>query len=496
MSHILNRRSIRVKILRAVFASLFFITAVLGCLTFHFSKNRLVFMLGESSKGIASTVANFINPQDLMLILNNKEGMIKRRQAVMGPVFAPVYENAQTPGADNNESLRAAVEKYSYYTKLLLDIQKVNNISSPISLYIKRNNRLVQILKGEMTVQIGSLYAITPVIEKTFLTGLPQTTGIYTDKDGSWISAYAPIPEADIRAIVEINNNINLYIRKLRSELNAILLVCAVGFLAAVALSYNLVKNMVSNIKKLNAIAGDLEMERYDLRVDIRSNDEIGHLAKTFEKMRLSIKKKIDELRVSLVKEKKAHLESIIALSNAIGLRDPYTREHLKRVDKYALLIAKALKLPRDETKRLTYGCYLHDIGKIYIEDKIFRKVLLSQVELENVRSHAAKGAEIIEGIPFFENVKDIILCHQERYDGTGYPKRLKGAEIPLLARIVAVADAFDAMTTDRPYKPKVSFREAMDVIEKNAGTQFDPQVAGAFLKYRNSIEKIAKKHF
>jgi putative nucleotidyltransferase with HDIG domain len=452
-------------------------------------------MLGESSKGIAATVASFIKPEDIILILNNREGIIKNRQAVIRPLAAVIYEKTERAGPDK-DILAIAAEKYLYYTKLLLGIQKANNISSPISVYIKQDNRLIQIVRGESTVQIGSLYAITPVIRKALATGLPQATGIYKDKDGSWISAYAPIPGTGVRAVVEINNNISLYIKKLGSELNVILIACVIGFLATAILSYNLVKNMVSNINKLDTIAGKLEKEHYDLKVDIRSDDEIGHLARTFEKMRLSIKKKIDELKISLVREKKAHLESIMALSNAIGLRDPYTREHLKRVDKYALLIARAVKLPRDETKRLRYGCYLHDIGKIYIEDDVFRKVLLSRGELESVRAHAAKGAEIIDGIPFFENVKDIILYHQERYDGTGYPRKLRGADIPLLARIVAVADAFDAMTTDRPYKPKIGFQEAMDAIEKYAGTQFDPQIAKAFLKYRGSIEKIAKKHF
>ena len=101
----------------------------------------------------------------------------------------------------------------------------------------------------------------------------------------------------------------------------------------------------------------------------------------------------------------------------------------------------------------------------------------------------------IIEGIPFLRDVKSLILSHQERYDGKGYPRGLKGEEIPLLARVVAVADAFDAMTTDRPYRSKIGFQKAMDTIEKNAGTQFDPKVCAAFLKYRNTIERIAGKH-
>ena len=126
----------------------------------------------------------------------------------------------------------------------------------------------------------------------------------------------------------------------------------------------------------------------------------------------------------------------------------------------------------------------------------MFQKPDLSESEKERLQRHVEDGAKIIEGIPFLLKVKDIILHHQERYDGTGYPAGSKGNDIPLLARIVAVADSFDAMTTDRPYKPKVSFAEAMNKLEKSAGTQFDPSASKAFLKYRGTIEKIAQKHF
>ena len=112
------------------------------------------------------------------------------------------------------------------------------------------------------------------------------------------------------------------------------------------------------------------------------------------------------------------------------------------------------------------------------------------------MKEHSEKGAKILEGIQFLSEVKDMVLYHQERYDGKGYPRGLKGEEIPLLARIVTVADAFDAMTTDRPYKKKISFQEAMDAVEKLAGSQFDPQICQAFLKYKDSIEQIVTKHF
>jgi len=155
------------------------------------------------------------------------------------------------------------------------------------------------------------------------------------------------------------------------------------------------------------------------------------------------------------------------------------------------------MNLSREEVELLKYGCYLHDVGKIDIEIPILnKKEKLTEEEFEIIKQHAVKGAQVVEGIRFLKDVREIILYHQERYDGKGYPKGLRGKEIPLLARIVAVADTFDAMTSDRPYSRRMSFHDAIDELDRNAGTQFDPDIVAAFLKYRGSIGKIAKKHF
>jgi HD-GYP domain-containing protein (c-di-GMP phosphodiesterase class II) len=159
-------------------------------------------------------------------------------------------------------------------------------------------------------------------------------------------------------------------------------------------------------------------------------------------------------------------------------------------------LIAKELSLNSEDMIELKYACFLHDIGKIYIETELLQKIKLDKDEMNEIRKHSERGAKIIEGIRFLEGVREAVLHHQERYDGKGYPAGLKGEDIPLLARIISVADAFDAMTTDRPYKKKISFKDAMDEIQKHAGTQFDPKIAKALLKYKDEIEGIAKKHF
>ncbi len=495
----LRRKSIKVEIFGIVFLSIFLISLVLGYLSFSFSKSRLVSMLGDSIRGIAVTTANFVSGQDLILIKQNIDLIREKHAAATSPAFSHVYEKMEDPQKIQAYALNLALVSYNKYLDILANVQKMNKIESPISIFIKDKNRLRLLLSSDRRFLYDAQYTIRPEAENAIASSNAKSTGIYKDKDGIWISAYAPIQMpagSNIEAVIEINNKIDVYIKKLWRELITIILVCLIGIIGTSFLSYQLVDRLAVTVKRLNDLASELENEHYDIKIDIESEDEIGHLAQTFEKLRISIRRKIEELRLSLFKEKKAHLESIIALTNAMEVRDHYTRQHLYRVDKYALLIAKAIHLSRKEKEKLRYSCYLHDIGKIYIDDATLKKLRLTETEVKEIKKHSEKGAEIIEGIPFLRDVKGIILSHQEHYDGTGYPRGLKGEEIPLLARIVMVADAFDAMTTDRPYRAKMGFKEALDNIEKGAGTQFDPKVAKAFLKYRNRIEKIAKKHF
>ncbi len=493
------RKSIKAKILNIVLLSIFLITAVLGYLSYDFSKRRLSSMLSESIKGIASTTASFIKAEDILLILLYSDGIRQRYMAVSSVTFSHIYEKMAESGPKaTGDRLNEAIGDYVKYKDLLLNIKKMNKIDTPINIYVTEQRGLKLVLTTEDVLMTGANFDLRAEARKALSTNSPQSTGIYHDKDGIWISAYAPVPavysEKD-QMLVEINYKIDSYMNRLHGELGVIMLVCIIGFFATAFMSYNLVMALVSAIQKLDEAAKELEDENYDIPIDIKSDDEIGHLADTFEKLRISIREKIDELKLAIVGEKRAHLESIIALTNAMEMRDPYTKEHLNRVVKYALLIARGMCLHKEDMVKLKYACFLHDIGKIYIETELLKKIKLSKADFEEIKKHSERGAKIIGGIKFLESVQDAVLHHQERYDGTGYPQGLKGRDIPLLARIVSVADAFDAMTTDRPYKPKMSFKEAMDEIEKNSGSQFDPEVCNVFLKYRNTIEKIAQKH-
>lgn len=503
MAKLVNRNSIKVKILGIVLFALFLLTFTLGYFSFQFSKNRLIGMLGDSLTGISAAIASFISAEEIYYIIKNSED-IKRTDTseynrprgldLLSP--RTLEEKPEPPKQQQNGSPRAMYDKYS---AILQKIKKLNNIDSSINVYLAERNRFWNSVTSEPVYLAGTAYVMRPEVKDVLLSGRAQATGIYEDKDGTWISAYAPggvLLLEDKRVVVEVNYRINAYLKMLRQELGVIVIICVVGYLMVAFISYQLVDALVDAIKKLDSAIVDLEQERYDKRIDIKTNDEIGHLARAFELMRLSIKKKIDELRLSLKRERRAHLESIVALTNAIEERDLYTKEHVSRVQEYALLIGKAMHLSHEVLVQLRYGCILHDIGKIYIDNALLKKIKLTDQDFEEIKKHAERGAKIIEGIEFLKDIKDVVWSHQEAYDGSGYPRGLKGDQIPLLARIVSVADAFDAMTTDRPYRPKMSFAGAMDEIEKKSGSQFDPEVCAAFLTYRNTLEQMAQKRF
>ncbi|MBU1808167.1 MAG: HD-GYP domain-containing protein [Candidatus Omnitrophica bacterium] len=502
MAKIIHRNSIKVKILSIVLFSLFLLTFTLGYFTFQFSKNRIVTMLGDSLTGIAASIASFISAEDVSFIIKNAEKIKRSEPSVNNrPHEFNVLVPRRLGTAPEMPGRAAEIPKalYDKYSTILRNIKKMNNIDSSINVYIATRNRFWAALTSEPTYLVGTAYVMRQEVKNVLLSGQAQSTGIYTDKDGTWISAYAPggyLLLEDERVVIEVNYRINSYLRMLHQELGIIALICIVGYLMVAFISYHMVTALVSAIKKLDEAICDLEQERYDKAINIKTNDEIGHLAMAFELMRVSIRKKIDELRLSLKRERRAHLESIVALTNAIEERDLYTKEHVSRVQEYALLIGKAMHLGHDVMVQLRYGCILHDIGKIYIDNALLKKVKLTDEDFEEIKKHAERGAKIIEGIEFLKDIKDVVWSHQEAYDGSGYPRGLKGDEIPLLARIVAVADAFDAMTTDRPYRPKMSFTNAMAEIERKSGTQFDPIVCAAFLTYRNDLEHMAQKRF
>jgi putative nucleotidyltransferase with HDIG domain len=190
-----------------------------------------------------------------------------------------------------------------------------------------------------------------------------------------------------------------------------------------------------------------------------------------------------------LRKQRDLFLDTISILAQAVELRDEYTGNHTVRVRVYSELLAEHMGIAPDQIELLRIGTPLHDIGKIGIDDAILRKPeRLTEHEFEIMKSHTVKGAEIIATVPDLLPILPIVRHHHERWDGKGYPDGLRGEEISPLARIVALADAFDAMTSDRPYRQGLPAATAFAEIEKQAGKQFDPVFAAGFIQIRDRL--------
>ena len=205
------------------------------------------------------------------------------------------------------------------------------------------------------------------------------------------------------------------------------------------------------------------------------------------------IKRINKELADTYDKLEKAYLDSIQTLRYTVEAKDPYTRGHSDRVSEYSVLIGKKLGLTDDDIKTLRVGGLFHDIGKIGIPDSILLKESkLTDDEYSEIKNHPSIGAHILCNAEVFQDIIPIVKHHHERYDGKGYPSQLKSTDIPYLARITAVADAFDAMTSKRTYRDSLPIDIVHSEIEKNLGTQFDPEVGKVFLDIiDNEYEKI-----
>ena len=233
------------------------------------------------------------------------------------------------------------------------------------------------------------------------------------------------------------------------------------------------------NIDEL-LFAVERALERRQLLIERREYQEL-------------LERRVEEATRDLHDAYRATLE---ALGSALDSRDVGTESHSRRVHGYALATARAYGVPEADIPDLEHGVLLHDIGKIGIPDAILLKPgPLTPEEWKTMRRHPEIGKRLIENVPFLKGAIPIIYCHHEKWDGTGYPRALKGEEIPVGARIFSVVDAFDAMTFDRPYSKAVPFEAAYTEIKRCAGAHFDPKVVEAFLRVPGKLlEEVRRK--
>jgi response regulator RpfG family c-di-GMP phosphodiesterase len=201
------------------------------------------------------------------------------------------------------------------------------------------------------------------------------------------------------------------------------------------------------------------------------------------------VKARTEQVQATLRELERSYDMTLEALGDALDMKDSETEGHSRRVTAYTIVIARAMGLPPEQIPTIARGAFLHDIGKLAIPDAILCKPSkLTTEEMAIMKEHCFKGYQIVKKIPFLVDACEIVYSHQERYDGTGYPRGLKGEEIPLGARIFSVADTLDAMTVNRVYRPAQSYQAAREEIVRWSGRQFDPDVVKAFIEIPEEI--------
>ena len=219
--------------------------------------------------------------------------------------------------------------------------------------------------------------------------------------------------------------------------------------------------------------------------VPVHSSDELGALTRNFNRMAETILAQKNSLQMKALQLEEAYISMVRVIAASLDARDPYTMGHSTRVARMSCLLGRRLGMGEEELSNLERAAIFHDIGKIKTPDDVLKgEERLSRAEVdEQMDSHPVDGTEILRMAPFLHQYIPVVRAHHEWYNGEGYPDGIKGDEIPLHAQIIALADAFDAMTTERPYREALSSKEAIDEILQSRGTQFSPELADAFAK-------------
>jgi HD-GYP domain-containing protein (c-di-GMP phosphodiesterase class II) len=295
------------------------------------------------------------------------------------------------------------------------------------------------------------------------------------------LGTVAPVVRPDWGVVVEKPER-NAF-ASVQTMIRATLTWISIALLLAILASVAFASGIARPVRALAERTREIAAGNYAQRVDLGAHNEIGDLADNFNSMSEAIEHAIEQLKKSAHENNLLFINAVRMLAAAIDAKDPYTRGHSERVGRYSVAIGKNLSLPEREMRNLRISALLHDVGKIGIDDRILRKPgALSDDEFEVMKGHPAKGAAIMSGVAQLIDIIPGMKYHHEKWSGGGYPENLEGEQIPLQARIVAIADTFDAMTTNRPYQKAMELGYVVEKIKSFAGTRFDPRVVEAFV--------------
>jgi HD-GYP domain-containing protein (c-di-GMP phosphodiesterase class II) len=257
----------------------------------------------------------------------------------------------------------------------------------------------------------------------------------------------------------------------------------AIAALISLGIGFTLSRRLINPLQNLASTTSQIAEGNLAVRATVRGKDELALLGSNFNDMAANIEALVRKLKQALRQNQELFLETIRTLAAAIDAKDPYTRGHSERVSSYSMAISRHLGLKQEEVFRVHIAAILHDVGKLGVRESILNKPGgLSDEEFEVMRQHPSIGAQIMSPIRMLKDIIPGIRNHHETWDGTGYPDSLEGDQIPMVARIIGVADTFDAMTTTRPYQQAMTLDYVLAKMRSMSGSRFDPVVIESFM--------------
>ncbi len=411
----------------------------------------------------------------------------KKGQAITGTFqyVAAVNQPAvviAVPVIDNGEVI-GVVEGLVSLRRITQHIRDVGH-GDVVAFLVDRNGRVLIHSEPSVDVQRPDFSSLK-IVQEFAKAPVRLTESYEENRSGervTMLGTVAPIGRPEWGVVVEKPENmafasVTKMVRATKEWIGIALglaIIAAIVFASGIARPIRLLAHRTREIAKGN----------YQQRVELKTHNEIGELAENFNSMSAAIELAIEGLKKAAHENNLLFINSVRMLAAAIDAKDPYTRGHSERVARYAIAIGKNLNLSEKDMRDLRISALLHDVGKIGIDDRILRKPgALSDDEFEVMKQHPAKGAAIMSGVAQLIEIVPGMKYHHEKWSGGGYPDNLKEDEIPMQARIIAIADTFDAMTTNRPYQKAMELAYVVEKVKSFAGSRFDPRVVDAFAK-------------
>ena len=461
--------------------------------------NRTTFIyltaVGKLGKGTSASQGNFRADQDpfvakalqraFVTCLQSEQLQFRSDPLALGPENRPAFVYA-IPLKDVNDKFTGMLAAVVSLDTILHRLQEASVRGRTVFL-VDHNGHIVAHPETKNFVP-GADASSNPLVAQ--VRGLPQElrnteTVRFTDKDKKhpveMIGTYSTFPEVNWAVIAQRSLDqaqTDTGVTELNRQALAFV---SVVVLVAILLGYSFAVGISGPIRGLAASTRAISRGEFHQRSAVRGASEISELAENFNKMAGDIEEYIERLKEAAEENRELFIGSIRMLAAAIDEKDPYTRGHSGRVAKYSTLIGQELGLSTEELDKLRISALLHDVGKIGVEDRVLKKPgALTPEEFGLMKQHTVKGANIMRPVSQLKEMLPGIELHHEHMDGRGYPYGLQGQQIPLMARIIGVADTLDAMTTNRPYQTAMDLDFALERIRSLTGTKFDAVVVNA----------------